>query len=844
MQKYYKVNSLAGSGKTHGAIRWALEQAEKGEKVVIAQPSRILLAQTYADTQAANTEGVPVRCIYAEDNDRISSVRSDVMRHLQKAPEGVGEILLITHATLMGLPYFHRPDRWTVIVDEIPGVDRVWAYRLTRTHGLITDHVTVEPADPDHYRVVAKGKTALADIRQNVDRDEIWDKFSELSDCLLSRHWHVAVKRETWNRYISGEHEHGEHVLHFYALLQPTIFADFKRTIIMGAMFGDSLLNLYWLSLGVEFEEHQGITRAARYADHGNGGLLTVYYGFSEEWSKNLRNKAIDVGDGVPTDVMSAFVAAIKHEYIGKQFAWVANNDVTQDLFGVGNPRLPNVSHGLNSYQHIDHVVFLSALNRTPAHYRFLAAAGLDPDWVRTATGRQTAYQAVMRGSLRDPSNTRPKTIVVPDRKTAEYIASYFVGCKLAPLMSEKYLISRGKPGRPAKADSLSEPERAARARYQKRKKQLAELLSLRSEMEEIRHENLLSIGHFRDENRTEKCLSSTWTKHTVSLFTSIYSAESDAKLVLSNEELIAELRNLWSVSVEDKTRNILLASVDFDPNKSPETKTKRGIANINYVNGIWLDNDGGDLSWQDFRHIFPDYRLVVFNTYSGGNRWRAFFPTSCPMTVEVHQSILKSMAAMLTSRGYYSDRDALKIEQKTGKPVKRHGFDVSKFVPCSLFYLPCQAKNPADSFFEDLPGEILDPADWIAAPQHHDRDREAEAADRPVFTPPAPPRPAPTAPTKPQQKPTLPPWTGIDDCGFVKAERVDEHRTLDGEARYSGLFRLALSMIQTAKAKYDYTPTQWEIEKLVREADEGHADRRDKKRIPTAVASAFKKAR
>ena len=30
------------------------------------------------------------------------------------------------------------------------------------------------------------------------------------------------------------------------------------------------------------------------------------------------------------------------------------------------------------------------------------------------------------------------------------------------------------------------------------------------------------------------------------------------------------------------------------------------------------------------------------------------------------------------------------------------HGFDMSKLTPSSLFYLPCQAENPAHSFFID----------------------------------------------------------------------------------------------------------------------------------------------
>ena len=46
----------------------------------------------------------------------------------------------------------------------------------------------------------------------------------------------------------------------------------------------------------------------------------------------------------------------------------------------------------------------------------------------------QAVYQAGMRISPRNPDDLNPKTIIVMDRATAEWMASMFPGCTVAPL--------------------------------------------------------------------------------------------------------------------------------------------------------------------------------------------------------------------------------------------------------------------------------------------------------------------------------------------------------------------------------------------------------------------------
>jgi len=47
---YNYVSAPAGSGKTHSAIRHAIKLASMGEKVIIAQPSKLCIAEWHPKT--------------------------------------------------------------------------------------------------------------------------------------------------------------------------------------------------------------------------------------------------------------------------------------------------------------------------------------------------------------------------------------------------------------------------------------------------------------------------------------------------------------------------------------------------------------------------------------------------------------------------------------------------------------------------------------------------------------------------------------------------------------------------------------------------------------------------
>ena len=153
-----------------------------------------------------------------------------------------------------------------------------------------------------------------------------------------------------------------------------------------------------------------------------------------------------------------------------------------------------------------------------------------------------------------------------------------------------------------------------------------------------------------------------------------------------------------------------------FDPSLSQDTS--RGLANIKHLRGIWLDNDGGDLTSDEFARLFPSLRVVISNTYSSTPekpRWRAFIPTTEAMSLSVYRLILGQIFSDLNGAGFWS---AEQLSAKAGVKHRRtHGFDMSKLNGASLFYLPAQSAHPSGSFFQDHAGparKALEPVTWI----------------------------------------------------------------------------------------------------------------------------------
>jgi len=739
----YFVDGPCGSAKTYAAVRYAHQLARLGKKVLFVQSSIFLINQTVNDL-ASLTPEVRFRAIHGETSDRVIA---DTIEHFKHTTLD-GEILFITHSALMLLPYCHRRQDWHVIVDEIPQADWCAEFNVPRTHRLITDCFTVDAeaanlADNRYVRAVPKDHTVLEQMARNKDRDQVWDIFQWFANVLISPHWSAYVLDDQYINLISGVGK--KRKLLAFAHLKPSLLDGFATATIMGACFKNSVLYQLWAAAGVEFRPHRAITKRLRYAEHSNGELLTIRHATEEDWSKNFRDKAI--GGAAPATVQDRVVQRVSETFSGVEFVWMANKDAPNDIFKGRGYRLPNSPYGLNPYQHIHHAVILSALNPPPAHFAFLDALGFDSREVKRAGYWQACYQAAMRISLRNPDDTNPKTVIVMDRATAEWMASMFPGCTVAPLDGMGDMPIKGKPGRPRQHDCNADRKRANRDQFRSETRMALDLIAggeraarhcspavaeLRKQMSEFGFgkDTALSTTGRADLN----AMGGT-------IFASVYHAEPLDLYPLDDiETFVSGLRWWHQFEYGRKEANGLISPAIFDATLSDETK--RGLANIRAVWGIWLDNDGGDLTHQEFARLFPRLRMVIFNSYNSTRdkpRWRVFIPTTVAMPIAAHRAIGEQIMRTLNRDGYWSKKQ-LDADARI-KSRKHHGFDMGKLTPASLFYLPCQAANPADSFFIDhnsASRQPLDPYVWAGyAANHHHR-----PLSEPVVEPAAQPMP------------------------------------------------------------------------------------------------------
>ena len=176
-------------------------------------------------------------------------------------------------------------------------------------------------------------------------------------------------------------------------------------------------------------------------------------------------------------------------------------------------------------------------------------------------------------------------------------------------------------------------------------------------------------------------------------------------------------LKWLHDHPVKNKESNFLMSPAIFDPNHPDrEGKKRRGLKNIRYLRHIWFDFENGELKPEEIAKLFPLNQMVIFNTYNhtaDAPRFRVILPTSQRLNPEAYEAVWDNFAAKLRHAGYsVGDKD-----QQTSRNSPQSGLDVSKRSAASVYYAPCQAKNPADSFFHyynEAPRQLLDPALWI----------------------------------------------------------------------------------------------------------------------------------
>ncbi len=442
--------------------------AARGRRVFIIQPTKHLIDKTVAEELEAIPDHPPYR-VFHGDTVEGSSIAKKLIDYLKK-PEEVGQIIFFTHALLPLVRFWPNKDDWDLLVDEELQVIRQRAHRVPITHRLITYLLQVEPVNGTYGQVLAVDEEEVDEKGRNRHRDDLLELLAETNRTLANEHWETFVNLEQYERLKAGTGK----LLAFHSVLDASVLGGFRSVFMASANFEDTALFQLWTERGVQFQEDRTFAERLRFTVHPNGRLVTIYFGTDKPWSRK-RLQAVAGENGETSFELMVKAAA---DLFGEEpFLWQANKSHAGNPFAKNGQRLPNKPHGLNTFLGVHNIAFLSALNPPTNHFRFLETQGLTGGEVRQAIYFATAYQSTMRTSLRDPGNTEPKRILVPDRALAEYLHHLFPGSRTERLEIGFPEEDQKKAGRPRK--HASNKRRTAAHRQRNKEKKLALLNDL-----------------------------------------------------------------------------------------------------------------------------------------------------------------------------------------------------------------------------------------------------------------------------------------------------------------------------------------------------------------------------
>ena len=192
-----------GSGKSHLIIKRACELVREGRRVLILQPTRELIDRTVKDELQARADPPQVRVFHRGTIGEDAKVSKALADYIQNPPD-IPEIVLATHQVLPHIKHFANKSEWHLLIDEALQAARYQQHRIPKTHNLITDHLDVAQVGAIYGRVLVRD-TALHDIAQNPDQDEIFETLADTSRVLANRYWDTFVNLEQYERLRQGQ---------------------------------------------------------------------------------------------------------------------------------------------------------------------------------------------------------------------------------------------------------------------------------------------------------------------------------------------------------------------------------------------------------------------------------------------------------------------------------------------------------------------------------------------------------------------------------------------------------------------------------------------------------------
>ncbi len=584
---------------------------------------------------------------------------------------------MITWEAYSSLPYFPPHKLRHVIIDEIPQLDRFFEVRLPVHSHLIRDYVQLVSGLKSDSLAVAHVKNRGRLQNLLAKRDDCVEPLRNLFNCLLNPNMITFVDFASWNEFNAADGT-GDKTIYFLSLLNPKLFRD---AILLGANVEESLL-FDWLPryFDCKFVLHEELSSSLA-ATGPVGPRLKIRYLLENRLSSKTLHLQMING----TSVIDLMDEVVIREFGSDPYLYVPNSDRKSAIDSYSNARRISPScRGVNSYRTYSKLYFSAALNRSPVHCRMLQDLGFTHDQLLRSTAGETAYQVLMRTSLRNPGSNEVVTAIIGDERVARYLAD-LTGCSDVAKLGEIHLPERLLP--------LTATQKGQRSAAKKARADFIDQAANYQPNTSIKENSSETDADEPNEatkgGQLPTCLV-TFHKHVTD-----HKPNQFVSKKLSLGQIIQAFRTQAKAPINTKQEQYLFNAATFVDNG----KSFRTQDSFLSAFAMVLDFDDGDLSPDDFKEIFwsnakgpPRKSFIICNSFSRSpeqpNKFRVILPYLKPaQSVAEHQAVYDSIVARLEETGF--TQASAKLD-----PTCRSGVQ--------SFYLPSTNRAYPDwAFFE-----------------------------------------------------------------------------------------------------------------------------------------------
>lgn len=473
--KHYFVNSHAGAGKTHAVHDFICRNKEK--YFAIATQTNKLSSQQCADLNALGRDAHVISLQEEKTNctKRFNRACRDYPHIVQIVNQGVAlQSLDSTHEHHLIVDEYPSPVEKIKIREDLEIGQRTYSEIFCTMRGMKQDGY-VELTSNSAVAEIAGDSAKSVSMLKNLDGLRRVCRYIE------SPHWQVIIEKEAFERLASyrGSQQSGEgkfFALKIYAVLLPTVLANYASVTFTGANFYRSKLFYCWRSM-VDFEPHPEI-RASRYEDFSHKeGKIKVYH-LSEAPVSMARLERIGY-----KSVIASIAKIVEATYPSRSYIYTLNAKAGDIWPGANGTRVSPNPMGLNEYMQVNMAVHAATLNPGKDDVAFWRTFfDVSEHELMEAQAYEMQYQFVTRTSIRDgkpASQSEEVVLIVLDRRSADALCAVLgvekPSCELyIPALSSQQKAPRKtrsdkKPPKSLEQQRADDAERQRRYRATKR---------------------------------------------------------------------------------------------------------------------------------------------------------------------------------------------------------------------------------------------------------------------------------------------------------------------------------------------------------------------------------------